>query len=340
MKKIASIIDQIDHCKTLILRNETVALRMAFILLDNAAETLMYRKVLDEFGHNELYERILEKAKTLPPDIFDKFRREHPIPEILEAKEKWKILQYFDQKVTYLCDTCALIQKPLATVLSSLHRYRNEIYHREIIRVEILHAVAILYFETVCDLIEQLKQGATEYYSGDDWRPFFQRYNIPKDGYPMLNDDDIQIILTGFRTCLAISLNELRNTLDAYLTNRFNDTSKKLDFITKSIGLDSDGTALKLVQFSKSVGTREYSTSDILIHSPEFKRFRPPITETSFDSWKQKVLAFVNIMNKMDLLNAFKFVEDEFEPIEKMVLDFHNDLDAAIQFAVDLARGK
>ena len=36
----------------------------------------------------------------------------------------------------------------------------------------------------------------------------------------------------------------------------------------------------------------------------------------------------------------FKLVEDEFEPIEKVVRDLHDDLDAAIQFAVDLARGK
>lgn len=93
MRKFSSIIDQIDHCKTLILRNEIVDLRMAFILLDNAAETLMYRKVLDEFGYNDLYARILEKAKTLPPDLFDKFRRENTIPEILEAKKKWKRLR-------------------------------------------------------------------------------------------------------------------------------------------------------------------------------------------------------------------------------------------------------
>lgn len=334
------MIDQIDHCKTLILRNETVALRMAFILLDNAAETLMYRQVLDEFGHNELYERILEKAKTLPPDLFDKFRREHPIPEILEAKRKWKILQYFDEKVTYLCDTCSLIQKPVATVLSSLHRYRNEIYHRELIRAEILRAVAILYFEIVCGLVEKLKQGSIEYDSTDDWKPFFQKYNIPKDGYPMVNDEDIQTILTGFRASLAISVNELKNTLGAYLTNRLNDTLKKLDLITRTLGLDSIGTALKLAQFSKSAGTREYSTSDALIHSPEFKRFQPAATEASFDSWRQQVIAFGNIANKMDLFKEFKLVEDEFEPIEKMVRDLHDDLDAAIQFAVDLARGK
>jgi hypothetical protein len=340
MRKITLIIDQIDHCKTLILRNETVHLRMAFILLDNVAETLMYRKVLDKFVYNEFYERLLEKAKELPPDLFDKFKTECTIPDILEAKRKRRVLQYFDEKLTYLCDTCGLIQKPVATVLSSLHRYRNEIYHRDIIKPDILRPVAILYFEIVCELIVQLQQGPTEYDFADDWTPFFKRHNIPKARHQMFDAEDMEIILTAFRASLAISTEELKTTFRAYLTNRFDNTLKRVEFIRKALDLDSNFIALKVAQFDRSKDTKQYRTKDALLQSQEFKSFQPTIIEASFDRLRQKVSAFDNVKNKINLLNAFKLVEDEFEPIEKIIHGFANDLEAAIDFQSDLARGK
>ncbi len=97
MRKITVIVEQINHCKNLIRDNDTSNLRMALILLDNAAEILMYRKVLDEFRINETYKKIVEHAKsTLPPSISSNFLADNTIPEILKEKEKHNILRYFD----------------------------------------------------------------------------------------------------------------------------------------------------------------------------------------------------------------------------------------------------
>jgi len=134
--------------KNLILANDTASLRMALILLDNAAEILMYRKILSEFHYNEFYENLRGQAKSaMPPDIFDKFITDHSVPEVIAEKNKKKILKYFDEKITFLSDAIGLIPSPSGAVLSSLHRYRNETYHRDIIRNEILRPIAILYFE-------------------------------------------------------------------------------------------------------------------------------------------------------------------------------------------------
>lgn len=341
MRKITVIIDQLDHCKTLILGNETACLRMSLILLDNTAEILMYRKVLDEFNYNEMYEKILDRAKkTLPPDVFDKFTTEVAIPEILEAKRKWRILKYFAEKVSFLCETCALIPKEVAAVLSSLHRYRNETYHRDIIRDEILRPVAILYFEIVCELMSELKHSTIEYIGSDDWTPFFQKYNLGKGRYGMLNGEDIEAILNGFRAALVIDVDELKSTFRAYLKNRLDETLNRLDFIGRTLGINSIDTTLKLVQFSQSVTAGRYGSLDILLRSQEFNSYQPPVIQVSFDRWRESVGLFGNIIKKMELFSAFKSVEEEFEPIEKRAHEVADELDAAIQFYVDLARGK
>jgi hypothetical protein len=340
MRKIALIIDQIDHCKQLILKNETVGLRMAFILLDNAAETLMYRKVLDQLGWNEFYEKLMDQVKKLPPDLFERYMKENTIPEIIETKRKRRTLQYFDEKVAYLSQTYSMIQKPTAAVLSSLHHYRNEIYHRDVTRDEILRPVAILYFEIVCELLGELKQSTVELDSEDDWKPFFQKYHIPKEGLPMLEDEDIRIIVTGFRSSLAITIEELRDTFRAYITNRLDHTFKNLHFIKDALNLGSNDMVLKMAQFNQLADIKKYKTRDELLQNQEFGNYQPPITEESFTIWKQKITAFDKTINKMDLLTAFKAVEDEFEPIEKMVQTLNNDIEAAIQYQVDLARGK
>jgi hypothetical protein len=316
---------------------------MALILLDNAAEILMYRKVLSEFRHNEMYGKIRKQAKSsMPIDVFDKFLTEHAVPEILEEKKKRKILKYFDEKITFLCDTCSLIPGPVGAVLSSLHRYRNETYHRDIIRNEILRPIAILYFELVCELVTYLQQSAISYSSEDDWSQFFTKFGLDETQYKMrmLSDEDIEAILNRFRAELSINLHELRETLQKYVINRFGETLDRLNFISDALGSKSCNTTLKLLQFTQTNESLQFNNRNLLLKSKEFNEYTAPITEEVFSNWKAKAQHFVNLEDKLALFIAFKNLEDQFEPIEHRIYDVADELDAAIQFAIDLARGK
>ncbi len=343
MRQFTVIIEQINQSKNLILDNDTASFRMALILLDNAAEILMYRKVLSEFRHNEMYGKIREQAKSaMPPEIFDKFLTEHAVPEILEEKKKRKILKYFDEKITFLCDTCGLIPSPVRAVLSSLHSYRNETYHRDIIRNEILRPIAILYFELVCELVTYLQQSGISYSSEDDWSQFFTKYGLGETQYKMrmLSDEDIEAILNRFRTELSINLHELRETLQEYVINRLDETLDRLNFISDALGSKRLNTTLKLIQFTQTNDSLQFNNRNVLLQSKEFNNYTAPITEEVFSNWRAKAHHFVNIEEKLALFKVFKDVEDQFEPIEHKIYDVADELDAAIQFAIDLARGK
>ncbi len=343
MRQFTVIIEQINQSKNLILENDTASLRMALILLDNAAEILMYRKVLSEFGDNEICRKIREQAKSaLPPDVFDKFLSEHAVPEILEEKKKRKIIKYFDEKITFLCDACGHIPGPVGAVLSSLHRYRNETYHRDIIRNEILRPIAILYFELVCELLTYLQQSAVSYHSEDDWSHFFTKFGFGERQYKMrmLSDEDIETILNRFRAELSINLNELRETLQEYAINRLDETLDRLNFISDTMGIKSCDTTLKLMQFTQTSESLKYNNRNLLLQSKKFNEYAAPITAVVFLNWKTNAQHFVSLQDKLDLFIAFKNLEDQFEPIEHRIYDVADKLDQEIQFAIDLARGK
>jgi hypothetical protein len=343
MRQFAVIIEQLNQSKNLIIANDTASLRMALILLDNAAEILMYRKVLSEFYYNEFYGKICKQAQSvMPPDIFDKFLIDHSVPEILEEKNKRKILKYFDEKITFLCDTRRLIPVPSGAVLSSLHRYRNETYHRDIIRNEILRPIAILYFELVCDLITHLRQSAACYNSEDDWSNFFMKFGLGGCDHKMrmLTSSDIDSILSRFRTDLTITLHELKETLRKYTINRIDETLDRLNFISEALGNKDLNIILKLIQFTETKAALEFNNRNLLLQSKKFNEYMAPIRIEKFLRWKEEAQAFQVLEDKLALFIAFKKLEDEFEPIEHRIYDIADELDAAIQLATDAARGK
>jgi hypothetical protein len=343
MRQFSVIIEQLNLSKKLILENDTASLRMALILLDNAAEILMYRKVLSEFHHNEFYEKLRGQAKSfMPSDIFDKFITEHSVPEVIEEKNRRKILKYFDEKITFLCDNIGLIPSPSGAVLSSLHKYRNETYHRDMIRNEILRPIALLYFELVSNLIIHLQQGATSYHSEDDWSNFFTKYGLGESEHKlrMLSDADIEAILNGFRAELSITLRELEESLREYVLNRLNESLDRLDFISEALGNKDLDIILKLIQFTETEASIEFNNRDLLLQSEKFSRFTASVTIGNFLRWKEKAQTFAALENKLTLFITFKKLEDEFEAIEHKILDVADELDSAIQLAIDIARGK
>jgi len=343
MKQFTVIIEQIDQSKNLILEKSTASLRMALILLDNAAEILMYRKILSEFTNNQMYGKIRDKAKSVMPlDIFHKFLAEHSVPEILEEKKKKNILRYFDEKLSYLSDTCGLIPISVGAVLSSLHWYRNETYHRDIIRNEILRPIAILYFELVCELVIQLQQNHISHNSEDDWSQFFTKFGLGEAQFKrgILSDKDIEVLLNKFREELSINFYELSETLRKYVFIKLDETLDRLNFISDMLGNKSRNTTLKFIQFTKKNEYLPFNNRDLILQSKAFNEYAAPITVEIFSNWKTKAQHFVNLDDKLALFIAFKDLEDKFRPIEHRIYDVKGELDEAISLAIDLARGK
>ena len=145
------------EAKRLLQTGSAAQLRVAYILLDNAAEVIMYRSIYPELIHNNLYANLLKQWEEIlkvsdSPEAMAHYEevKALAIPE----KKLNKIENDFSEKANFLLGK-AKITSDIATSLKELHRYRNEMYHRDHVRYDVLKAVTALYFDVVCALVER-----------------------------------------------------------------------------------------------------------------------------------------------------------------------------------------
>ena len=145
MDRIVVVADQILEAKRLLRSSEFSHLRIALLLLDNAAETLIGRTIRD-MRVVPLTERQIRRARARMSD--EEFR-------------SWKAL--FGHQMPWECGEKVdfivqkgMIEHPVGRVLKAIHRYRNEAYHRDTIRPQTIRSAVTVLFDLVTDLLVQL----------------------------------------------------------------------------------------------------------------------------------------------------------------------------------------
>lgn len=86
-------------------------------------------------------------------------RRQHDEldSEIVSRRARKVLADKFDAKADFIRERGG-IRETEARVLKKLHKYRNELYHRDHIRPQTIRSACLLYFEMTCTLFEQLAQ--------------------------------------------------------------------------------------------------------------------------------------------------------------------------------------
>ncbi len=337
MERLILIVEQLEESKRLILIGGIPQLRMALLLLDNAAELLMYRQVTEEFYSVLIWENLLRQwieiqESEREPERKQKVQAEIDSirPRIISDAQKRDIQKYFDEKVKFLVRK-DMIGHAEGEVLSAIHRYRNLAYHQEKLRKETIRPVVFLLFEVVCHLFVSISPVSIGICSGDDFSSFESRYG--GKGFEFLDEDGRQHIANQLREGLPLEAIELRDALHTHLEKRFDDINSSLEFIAENTQWKDDyERTLKRVQFWK---LRPGEISD-----DEFQRFVPKYTMQMFQDWHGKVKMFHTIEGKVEIFTEFARLERMLEPIEEWIHDAASDVDRAISLEVDRQRGK
>jgi hypothetical protein len=72
----------------------------------------------------------------------------------------------------------------------------------------------------------------------------------------------------------------------------------------------------------------------------EVRAFVAPHGPDAFTKWLTATDALNAVEDKLEMFDRFATIEDEFEPLEKMIDDTESDIDRQIQLEIDIARGK
>jgi hypothetical protein len=146
MQQLTFVLYEMDEALRYIEGGRLEQLRLALLLLDNAAELQIGRRVRQERQSEDLVERIRERTRALRAARGVKSTDPADRPP-LSAAEKRRIERSFDAKLAYLAERHGVLDPRLAKVLSYVHRYRNEAYHEGTVRRETIRTAALILFE-------------------------------------------------------------------------------------------------------------------------------------------------------------------------------------------------
>jgi hypothetical protein len=159
---------QLREAKRLMLSDSSPHLRVAYILFDNAAEVIMHRSIYPELIVNSFYETLLRRWDEIvednpTPEAFEK--REEVLRLVIPARKIKEIDRDFAAKANFLVSRDKM-DRSHADAIKRLHEYRNEMYHRDHIRHDVIQAVTYMYFELVCSMLESYDKTTSHPYIG------------------------------------------------------------------------------------------------------------------------------------------------------------------------------
>ncbi len=332
MQLLYRIVVQLEEAKRFILDGDDERLRLALILLDNAAEVIMNRFIDGEVSHARTYAKLLKMFPKGPLDVKSKALKREFEEKIIPSRRQRKIEHNFNEKLMYLSNDCQCMPTPTACALRRLHKYRNETQHHDLIREGSIRPAVLVLFDIAVDLLVSLHTGVV-WTSNEDYG-WLLRYGF-SDAFTRFpwrgtdGDDLLSRIATGLRSGLQLDTMGIRRALVAHLTDRLDAMNNDLMFVADNwfVGPDPART-LKAIQFCHPQGPE-----------CEWQEFEPTYDLDSFTEWRGAITK-MNSADKLLMFGEFATIEDGFEPLEAMIGDAASEIDRRIQEKIDLMRGK
>jgi len=334
MQFLSYVLLQVDEACRHIQDGRLAQLRIALLLLDNAAEIQMERCATERLSSEEMRERIRSQVLQIPEESRTDTLQDIIQWEPLSPKKKNAVRRYFDEKVRYLTERAEQLDSRLAAPLSYLHKYRNEAYHHARIRKETIETAAKLLLDINCELLLTLSRGWTSYASNEDYSWLEQRFG---DGSSKLfhNRDLVPSAVAEFRATIDLNDESVAQLLVEHLRSRIQDVFDALYFIVENTRCPDIETAIR---DSHGFGEARRRRHGLPQPKPEDLKGQHSIDYlTNMTSRLSDITAG---SDRFESFQAFSALESSFEVVEENVQELAAEVDGMIQMQIDIARGK
>jgi hypothetical protein len=333
MQTVQFVLLQLDDAARHLRDGRRAQLRVALLLLDNAAEVLLHRWAKRSLQHDSLRRALHERARGwgAPASVLAGI----DISAMLSPSDERKVLRLFDRLVKYAVLKRA-IEPEIGDVLIYLHRYRNDAYHRAAVRQATIRTSVALLFDIVCRLALSDIGHAHSYLSGEDYSWLTERFELPQGARFVVGDDCRERAIDQLRESLPGDASRLGEAMATHLNARIDELVGTLDFI-------SDATRPQL--------GRERALADAVAFV-EGRRADPDIQDRMPFGYTGRVsLHAVNHVreaadalepqaNAIATFRSFAAAELELEHLEFPANELAAEIDGMIQLQVDIERGK
>jgi hypothetical protein len=329
MERTELLAIQFDEARRLLQIGSIPHLRLSIIITDNVAELLMHRAIQSEIERSRFYRQVHEIYRQLPSDIGGHRTTEDTSEEsyLISETRIRKIERSFEEKVDFLVER-KRIAPQLGPLLKKLHRYRNEVYHRDKIRRGSILPAALIYFRVACMLLESYSPGWVSYTSNKT-PPGLVKYLGPES--PLSLETRLgERIATVLLAELHIDGEVIKEALIGHLRSRVDEIRSALTECSDFTGIERQDI-IRIAQLPRD--TKPIPAEDL-------RRIAFARNLASLDQWEKEAALIEQIDDLLDMFAAFAAIEDDMEPLEDRIIEMAVEVDREIQLQVDIARGK
>lgn len=332
MEQLELVAVEIEEAGRLIKVGRVPHLRLAFLLLDNAAEVMMYRAVQGQNLFQGVYASMRRQMMSMQSvlgndrDFMNHLREIES--KVLPERTINQLDQEFRAKANFLMKR-GLLDSSLATIVKKLHRYRNELYHTMHIRREVLEPATLVYFDVACSLLTSLMH-PDSYSSGEPYTDL-ARFGVARPG--RLAGDTAAHVAAQLRTEGGMDVPIVRAALIAHLVGRLDDLDEVISMIQVTLPDEYD-------EFDDAIRVIQTDWKNDLLPLDELRRQRFPVSERKLGLWRRQVVSLADIDDRYAMFARFAGIEDSFEPFETEAQNLYSAIDRMVQAAVDEELGK
>jgi hypothetical protein len=333
MERIRLLYEQIEEAKRLMVNGTLTNLRLALILLDNAAELIMHRELSYRFAQDDYYARLRDFSERKYSD-----------------EERRKAEQEFKPMVKLLHHNLGMISDEQATVLCVCHKMRRDAFHRGEMNPIILRPVTELLFMTVCDLAKAFPVHSYTIAGGipsGENADFIARFELHRPD-TLADEKTKQSIYRKLIEGIAFDL-AIRQTLSEDLQERIAGIVDGLTYLNDS---DSDRSSLdhnlRYTQFWRERGAEIMQKAHAEGHAPKddlntaYQEWSENpgarYTMDKIERWERQACAIARAKHPADALAKYIGIERFVAPLEEDVSDAVSDFDEHINMLVKATR--
>ena len=281
------VVEQLEVCRDLVIADAAPKSRMALILLDNAAEVILYRVC------HEALERDRHSRRIVPTEFSLTRRRD--------------LEEHFNAKLNLVASSHSLGASTVE-MLRVLRRYRNAAVHRDTHKPAVMPILGRLAFLAVSQLFESTRAGVSMSWAGGYKKPIdwlasyglaetFIDYEAAAHRIALQLRADVQVSVQGVREQLASDLSDRKSQMDQVLwtelplggdTARIDDVLKVFEFDERFPDLEYElSEGYRSLVYKIGAGDRADISRDELKsaerefhkkYDAEFASYRPRLT--------------------------------------------------------------
>jgi hypothetical protein len=342
-EKLREYCEALELAANFIRENTPQRVRVAFILLHNIAEILMYRIAERAFGSDEFRSRVMQPqfSRTL----------------------KRKVRREFPEQIRFLVSQGVLTDEE-GTTLQIAHDYRTPAFHRDDHNRKALQALACLLYAPLATLFGKAGQGRGPACS-DEGPAWLESYDL-KPSRIMMFDELSVALVAAIRGTIPLEFEDIRSILRADLTERLDiaESNMKPDHELGGMVKDWDAalsdamfwssfdeqaaaphywTLVWKIGAGEQVLPEDYLKAEADLDAEKIRQkaaFVPAFELRQLPELKAMAVALDGIPSPSKLAGDYSNIDMKLVLLENAIEEVHISVDLAIQHAIDVARGK